>query len=179
MSRKLVAVVMGLIVLTAFFLRVRSSIPVLRVDGININREDFLEAKGGLLRFRDLNKNDVSDSEIERGVLLSFIGDYLVRKELEKRGKSDDIIKNIVDGTISKDVEDKVETATSQLYGWSIDEFEKIVLAPQARRTLLDEELRKENSNLESWLEKSLKEARISIYLLRWKWSDGEVKERF
>src|SRR3989338_7186493 len=99
----------------------------------------------------------------------------------------------MVSGTISPEERGKIENATAQLYGWTIEDFEKIVLAPQARRTLLDEELQKEktdfenwlekkqkeNTDFETWLEKSQKEAKISIYLWRWKWSGTEVKERF
>src|SRR3990167_4586318 len=138
MNKKLVVLIMGLIVLTALFLRIRSSLPVLRVEGENFHWEDFSKIKSGLARFRDLNKDNVSDLDIERGVLMSYVEDTLIKKELEK-----------------------------------------IVLAPQARRTLLDEELQKENTDFETWLEKSQKEAKISIYLWRWKWSGTEVKERF
>src|SRR3990167_753047 len=146
MNKKLVVLIMGLIVLTALFLRIRSSLPVLRVEGENFHWEDFSKIKSGLARFRDLNN---------------------------------DIVEKMVSGTISPEERGKIENATAQLYGWTIEDFEKIVLAPQARRTLLDEELQKENTDFETWLEKSQKEAKISIYLWRWKWSGTEVKERF
>ncbi|KKT61866.1 hypothetical protein A2W48_01175 [Candidatus Giovannonibacteria bacterium RIFCSPHIGHO2_12_44_12] len=179
MNKKLVVLIMGLIVLTALFLRIRSSLPVLRVEGENFHWEDFSKIKSGLARFRDLNKDNVSDLDIERGVLMSYVEDTLIKKELEKRGNGNDIVEKMVSGTISPEERGKIENATAQLYGWTIEDFEKIVLAPQARRTLLDEELQKENTDFETWLEKSQKEAKISIYLWRWKWSGTEVKERF
>ena len=41
------------------------------------------------------------------------------------------------------------------------------------------EEFQKENIEPDQWLEKSLSAARISIYLPRWKWEDGEVQRRY
>ena len=45
MNKKLVVLIMGLIVLTALFLRIRSSLPVLRVEGENFHWEDFSKIK--------------------------------------------------------------------------------------------------------------------------------------
>ena len=80
MSKKLIVLVFSLIILSVLFIKVRSSLPVARGDGENLSWQDFSVHKSGLARFRDLNKENVSDGDIERGVLLSFIEDALVKK---------------------------------------------------------------------------------------------------
>jgi hypothetical protein len=72
-----------------------------------------------------------------------------------------------------------LEAATIKIYGWDKSQFEKFVLYPQARRNMLMAEFEKEKIDMDEWLEKSLDGANISIYLLKWKWKDGEVRERF
>ena len=179
MSKKATIIIFSLIILTALFLRVRSSLPILKVKGESLRWEDFSKNKEGLVRFRDLSKNSASNDDIGKGVLLSFIENTLVRKELESVGIKDTDAEKMADGVISGEGRDKIEAASLQLYGWTTEDFGKFVLIPQARRNLLDDEFQRKNIDFESWLEKSLPEARISIYLFRWKWSGSDIVKRF
>lgn len=179
MNKKLILFILGLILLTALFLRVRSSLLVLSVNGEMLKWEDFNSVKLGYSRFRDLNKSNVSDEDIEKGIMFSFVEDVLIKKELEKSGRGREIIDKMVEGSIRDADQEKISDATSRLYGWTLGEFKKIVLEPQARRNLIDEEFRVKNIDFTSWLEKSMLEADVSVYFLRWKWSGSEFIRRF
>ena len=178
MKKRLVILIFSLIILTALFFRVRSSLPTVRVEGESLRWEDFSAHRSGLLRFRDLNKENVSDKEVEEGVIVAFIQDVLVKKELERRGRGEEDARQIVMDELGEEKLKEVEDATGQLYGLTLEDFEKYILLPQARRMLLAQEFAGEE-NPDEWLEKSFNEAKISVYLLRWKWNDGELKERF
>ncbi|MBI2023903.1 hypothetical protein HYT00_00700 [Candidatus Giovannonibacteria bacterium] len=179
MNRKLVVSLLCLILLTALFFKVRNSLPVLRAQGVNLSYENFKKNKEGLVRFRDLNRENASDLDIEKGILLSLIEDAFIKNELKKAGSSSETEDKIVNGTISERDSVKLEKSIGDLYGWTVEDFKNFVLYPQARRILWMEELQKEKRDPQKWLEKSMSEANISIYLLRWKWSDNELKRRF
>lgn len=178
MNKKLVVILLCLILGTALFLKIRDSLPVVRANGVNLTYESYRKNKEGLIRFRDLNKSNVSDSDIEKGIIFSFVEDALTQKELEKYKITKDTEDKVVNDTI-KENKDKLEKSVSNLYGWSLAEFGDYVLYPQARKILLNEALEKDKRDPQKWLEKSLGEANISVYLLKWKWSDGELKKRF
>lgn len=179
MNKKLIITIFALIILSALFIRVRASLPVARVEGASLLWEDFSKHRDGLARFRDLNKESISDSDIERGVIFSFIENTLIAQELERRGKREDDARRVIYENIDESEFEKIEAATGQLYGWSISDFEKFVIYPQARRTMLADELDGERADFGAWLEKSMDEAKISVYLWRWGWKNGELKERF
>ena len=179
MNKNFLALIFILIIFSALFLKVRASLPVVRADGVTLSREDFADKRAGFLRFAELNREKLTAGEIERGIALAFIEESLIRNEIEKRGKrDDDIVRAVEEGVRGADLE-KLESATIQIYGWNRFQFEKFVLYPQARRNILMAEFEKDKIDMGEWLEKSLDEANISIYLLKWKWKDGDVKERF
>lgn len=168
-----------LMILAAVFFQVRESFGVIRVENQKILYRDLALNRRGLLQFRDLGKENISDLDIERGVVLNFVEDILIQKELEKRGGGGRDWEKIVSETLAGKDLAKLEDNVSRLYGWSFEDFKKLILLPQSRRLMLAEEFEKENIDPDAWLEKRKKEAKISIYLLRWKWEDGEVKARY
>ena len=103
----------------------------------------------------------------------------MIAQEVERRGKREDDARRVIYENIDESEFEKIEAATGQLYGWSISDFEKFVIYPQARRTMLADELDGERADFGAWLEKSMDEAKISVYLWRWGWKNGELKERF
>lgn len=179
MKRNLPAIILIIIILSALFIGARSYLPVVRVEGENLLWRDFSKSKAGLMQFRELSRENVSDLDIEKGIILDFAENVLVRQELERRGKGREDTERIIDSAISRNELSNLEDAVVKLYGWSMKDFEKFILHPQSQRILMIEELQKENINPDEWLEKSLLEAKISIYLPRWKWQDGEIKERY
>lgn len=179
MNRKLVVILLVLIISTALFFKVRSGLPIVRGEGQTLTWEDYSRHKAGLMKFRDLSRENVSDEDIEKGVILTFAKDSVIRKELENRGKREDDVRRVISENIDDEELKNLEDATSQLYGWTVADFEKYILLPQARESLLLEEIEDSGEDPMTWLDKSMSEASMAIYLFSWQWEGGEVIERF
>ena len=168
-----------IIILSALFIFTRSFLPVVRVEGESLFWRDFSKNRAGLKQFRELSKENISDLDIEKGVILAFIENTLIQKELKLRGRGEEDVQKLIRSTVSDEELSNLEDAVARLYDWSLDDFKKFILYPQSRRLLIMEEFQKENIEPDQWLENSLSANRISIYLPRWKWEDGEVQRRY
>lgn len=179
MKKNLSVILLIIIILSALFIFARSYLPVARVEGKSLLRRDFSKNRDGLMQFRELSQENISDLDIEKGVILAFVENILIQKDLELRGRGEEDVQRVVRSAVSEEELGNLESAVARLYGWSMDDFKKFILYPQSRRLLMMEEFQKENVNPDQWLEKSLSEAKISIYLPRWKWEGGEIKARY
>ena len=179
MKKNLLVTLFIIIILSVLFIFARSFLPVVRVEGESLLWRDFSKNRAGLMQFRELSQENISDLELEKGVILAFVENILIQKELELRGKGEEDVQRVVRSAVSEEELGNLENAVARLYGWSLDDFKKFILYPQSRRLLMMEEFQKENVNPDQWLEKSLNAAKISIYLPRWRWEEGEVRERY
>lgn len=176
---KILAVIAVAAFLSALMLFAMRVVPAVRAGGRTLAFTEFFTIRDGLAKSRDLKRENVSDVVLEDGVILSFIEDALVRAELQEKGIGEAEVTAFLFGAVKREDIDKLNEATSKLYGWSIPEFENYVLLPQARRIMLVRELQKNNVNADKWIEDAKKSADVSIYLPRWKWEHGELKSRY
>ncbi len=165
--------------LSAAFLFGERILPAVKVEGEKLAYADFFNVKGGLVQSSDLQKEAVSEVVLEEGVIEAFVEDALVKAELQKKGIGEAEVTAFLFGNVTREELDKLNEATGKIYGWSVPEFEGYVLMPQARRIMLVQALQKENKNPDEWLKNAKKEARVSIYLPRWKWENGAVEGRY
>ena len=66
--------------------------------------------------------------------------------------------------------------AIRALFGLTPDEFNEVVLAPQARVELLEAELARSGSSVQVWLPAALRDARVSISVNDLAWNAGRVE---
>jgi hypothetical protein len=174
-------IIFFLIVTLASFLLILGQrfFPAVRVEDEVFSYASFYKERDGLSHFKNINKEKISDPDLEKVLINSLIEDALLKIELRRRNKSDSEIEKFVFENIKEEDLLKLAEATERLYNWSVKDFKEFILFPQARRILLVQEFEKEKIDADEWLEKSLKSATISIYLPRWKWENGEVKQRY
>ena len=177
--RKILAVAAIAAFLSALIMFAMRTVPAIRADGATLTFTEFFAIRDGFAKSRDLKRENVSDVVLEEGIIVSFIEDALVERELQKKGIGEAEVKAFLFGAVTREDLDKLHEATSKLYGWSVPEFENYVLLPQARRIMLVRELQKDNVNADKWIEDAKHTADVSIYLPRWKWENGTVKGRY
>lgn len=116
--------------------------------------------------------------ELRRGVLDKLIEDKLISREVgELLGKRhEELVLAKVSGTGFRTNE--VEGAVRELYGFSLDEFERAVLVPQAERELLDDALKKDGKGegVADWLKRSRENASVIMVAHLFRWAEGAVQ---
>ena len=132
---------LAVILISAVFVYGQALAPVLRVNGETLSWRDFFKRLDGFSRYKVLSGQKISDLDLERGVLLSFTEEALIKEELSLRG--------ISDGDVEKFVAGKGNAADIP------------------------------NLDAASRLDQSFQTAKISVYLPRWKWENGEFGRRY
>ena len=160
-------------------------LPAIALGGDSFSFRDFYLDRDGLALNRDLTGEidpalkNISDPDLERGIINSFVEDALITAELQRRGKNQSDTEKLISDNIKPESLGKIEEATTKLYGWSADDFKKFILFPQARRQILEVEFNREKINFDAWLGRAKKEADVSIYLPRWRWVSGGVQGKY
>ncbi len=166
-------------VMAVLLLSMQNVLPAVRVSGQTLSYTDFYRDRDGLVRYNETLKGSISDSEIDKSVITSFVSDALITSELENRGVSESDINKLVDGALATANSAKLEDGVMASYAWTINDLKQFVLNPQAREELLTSLLSKENVQIKDWLSGAVKIAKVSIYLPRWKWQNGGVVGRY
>lgn len=120
----------------------------------------------------------LSTSDIQRGALEEFIREKIIAQELARVDSSRDWngrVARDVEGLLSGKNRGVLGEATRELYGLRLDDFKRLVLAPQIREELLRKELELRAKDPEVWLEAAFKNARVKIYFLDYEWKEGEL----
>lgn len=170
---------LAVILISAVFIYGQALAPALRVNGETLSWGDFFRRLDGFSRYRTLSSQKVSDLDMERGILLAFAEEALIKEELARRGRSEGEAEKFVADKVNAADIPNLDAATRRLYGWGFEDFKKFVLYPQARRLMLVQEFQKDKRDAASWLDQSLQRAKISVYLPRWKWESGEFRQRY
>jgi len=103
--------------------------------------------------------------------------DLLVENELVREGAEREVgndIKAAVADKVGRYRNDpKLEEAVRALYGLSADDFQRLVLEPQAERDILSGKLFISGTKLSDWLTEERKAAHVSVFAAGFRW-DGE-----
>lgn len=122
----------------------------------------------------------LSVSDIQRGALEELTREKIIAQELERVDFSrdwNDRVARDVEGLLSGKNKGVLEEATRELYHLDLEDFKKLVLAPQIREELLRKELELRAEDPEAWLKAAFQNARIKIYFLDYEWEDGYLVE--
>ena len=120
----------------------------------------------------------LSASDIQRGVLEELMYEKMIAQELERIDSSQDWDQRVVrdtEGLLTGRDNAALKQATRELYRLDLDDFKKLVLAPQIREELLRKELALRAKDPEGWLTAAFQNARVKIYFLDYEWRDGRL----
>lgn len=120
----------------------------------------------------------LSASDIQRGVLEELMYEKMIAQELERIDSSQDWDQRVVrdtEGLLTGRDNTALKQATRELYRLDLDDFKKLVLAPQIREELLRKELALRAKDPEGWLTAAFQNARVKIYFLDYEWRDGRL----
>ena len=177
----IVVIIVGGVMFLGYF-------PVARVNGQTVWYYTYKENADALQRYNEKNRqsqgsNALTPEQIAQGreqVLQNLIGNIVIRNYIKAHYSLDDLSKEASDLTNnalkSKDVDPAVlSKATVELYGWSVEDFKKNVLFPQALQEVLQQHIEKDNQNYAEIILAELKNAHVQTFLVPWKWQDGKL----
>lgn len=120
----------------------------------------------------------LSDSHIQRGVLEELMYEKIIAQELTRVDSSQDWDQRVardIEGLLAGRDKAVLKEATRGLYHLDLDDFKKLVLAPQMREDFLRKELALRAKDPEEWLKNAFQNARVSIYFLNYEWREGRL----
>lgn len=170
--------VLGLVFVVLVFVLYAQWHPIVTVNGSRIWASDYFDQVNGFERYRRIINEELDEDAVRRGIVLALIADSLIQGELLRKeitGKEIDM--RIEEALRTQDAE-KLGKATQQLYGWTIRDFKKFSLEPQARQDILAAELEKEGKEFNAWLQEELQTATIKIYFLPYQWQNGQLVDK-
>jgi|GEM_PF-1750790 len=117
-------------------------------------------------------------SQMRMVALQALIEDRLVTARLEELFEPSDLAAAMTERTSAALASSSEQTtvAVKELFGLSLDEFQEIILAPQARIELLQSELVNSGTDYDSWLEVELSQAQVSIVVSDLVWEGSRVE---
>jgi len=120
-------------------------------------------------------KADEARQEIKRAVLDNLIEDILIDRELRKEIKRNDL-NTLVENKINEISEGQIaDKAIETLYGFSLSEFKKRVLEPQAKKEILENRLFLAGIDFDGKIKDIKAQARVNIFLSGFEWNGEEV----
>lgn len=163
--------------------------PVARVDTAVIWYREYDNRASALEQFEERSRamagialNDSDRSLLRRSVLQSMIAESVLEAYIAKNLFADGLpaaANAMVEETVSKTADPTLlPRATKELYGWSVDEFKKEVLYPQALQNVLAERIEKDGGSFEEFLSVELGRARVNLYGVPWKWENGALTDK-
>ena len=163
--------------------------PLVQVNGDMLLYKTFNERVKALMQFEERTRTLAGAEEltkderwdVERVVLENIIVNKIFEQYSKNNFRDLDLLaeaRKRVEEALSSADADVLPRATSELYGWSVDEFKKNVLIPQAVQTVLEEQIVITNGNFEEFIQKQLTESEVKLYFVPWQWQDGELIDR-
>lgn len=161
--------------------------PVVIVGGTPIMARTWLKAEQGAEHFTNAQAKLAPEGkeidfslpanrefllEIQRGTLTFLIEDMIMQQEGDT-----------VAADYFLDVTDKIKDALSRMedldkkvdrmYGFSIEDFKKFVLVPQARQDVIRAALVSRRQTFEEWIREEKKKKKVRLFFVPYRW-DGE-----
>lgn len=184
MRKKIVIAVLCILIIAGIW--ISGLFPVARVNGEFIMHRTYWDRVSALTLFEQQNRQvsgsgaltpDVVDA-IRQTVLQNLISEVIFHQYIagqESLAGLDERAQTVVSETLQKANPDVLPRATEQLYNWSVEEFMKNVLYPQALQNELAAEIEKNSTSFEEFAHTRLIEAKVKLYLVPWKWEEGKL----
>jgi len=176
------SIISGALIL--YFILSRGWYPVAIINGKFLSEQVLQKESDAALQYhlatsgekRPLPEN--FSQELRKNILDSLIEHRLIYGSLKSQlGNSfgERVSQKLTNLKIDRN---KTEEAASLLYGLTFEEFENIVLIPQAAKEILGEQVTSNQENVQDWIKKSRANASVIILDLDFAWEDGRVMLR-
>ncbi|MEK7553673.1 MAG: SurA N-terminal domain-containing protein [Patescibacteria group bacterium] len=120
-------------------------------------------------------KADEARQEIKRAVLDNLIENILIEKELKKEIKQKDL-NVLVENKIKEISESQItDKAIETLYSFSLSEFKKRVLKPQAKKEILEDRFFLAGIDFDERMKSVRSQTKVMIFLTGFEWNGEEV----
>ena len=183
MQKKLL-ILLAIIVCTGAIVWFLGFFPVARVNDEFLWYRAYNERADALLLFdsksRAAAKNtapsETDESEIRRIILQNLITEEIFKQYIEEHTALSGLREAthaVVESTLKEANPDVLPRATEELYGWSVEEFKKNVLYPQALQNELQKAIEADGASFDEFAKTQLQNAEVKLYLVPWKWEKG------
>lgn len=160
--------------------------PIARINGDYMLYRTYGNRVNALEMFEEKSKKSSeggaftpADAErIQQRVLQDLVTEKIFRQYIQDHSSLagvEDEASTAVQGTLAVADPDILPRATKELYGWSVNEFMKEVLFPQALQNKLREHIERDGAEFEEFVRTQLRNANVRFYTVPWKWENGEV----
>lgn len=158
-------------------------LPVLKVEGTSVGYSEFQKVYGAIGAFDKISRKPASaggggmaPEEVKKMALESIIEskllDELIKEANPELGKkAEEILQKI----LRENKNLSLDEASRNLYGISADDFQKLVLLPQAKKDALADYYATNPERLADLWAALLKSADVKIYYPGFYWENGEV----
>lgn len=161
--------------------------PVVFVGGSSVSYRTFEKSYQASLSYyqnglkaenEDPNMANSDDfkKDLKRAVLESLIEQKLIEAVLAETIKKSDLERMVAERIAKFNVDSQNFIIGAQLlYGLPAEEFKKIVLIPKAEREIFESRLIGDNQTLDNWIATQKSQAKVSILISGFSWSEGKV----
>ncbi|OGZ43209.1 MAG: hypothetical protein A2719_00745 [Candidatus Ryanbacteria bacterium RIFCSPHIGHO2_01_FULL_45_22] len=158
--------------------------PVSRVNGEYMLYRTYNERAKALEGFEIKNRlvagsaslTQTEQEEIHKSILQNLIVERIFGQYVEEHTALSGL-KESADAVVARTLKEAdpnvLPQATKELYGWSVDEFAKNVLFPQAFQNELQGAIERDGMSFGEFARTQLKDAQVKLYAVPWKWENG------
>ena len=183
--KKVVIIILATFLVGAGSLYLLGFYPVARVNGEFMLYRMYSERTKAFERFETktrLAKGTVALTDSERMELQKITLQNLIVEQVFFQYAKDhtalsglaDSANTIVTNTLKEADPDVLPRAAKEVYGWSVEEFAKNVLYPQAFQNELQKAIEsEEGASFEEFRQTQLNNAQVWLYAVPWKWENG------
>lgn len=118
------------------------------------------------------SKKTVLQNLIKEQIFKQYINKHTALVEIKNTAHA------VVAGTLKDANPDILPRATKEIYGWSVDEFVKNVIFPQALQNELEKAIESDGTSFEEFTRMELSNAKVKLYAVPWKWENGQLIEK-
>lgn len=125
--------------------------------------------------------SDGEKNDIKKTVLQNLIKEQIFEQYIDKHtalAEVKNIAHAVAAGTLKDADPDVLPRATKEIFGWSVDEFVKNVIFPQALQNELEKAIENDGISFEEFTRMELSNAEVKLYAMPWKWENGGLAEK-
>lgn len=177
----------GIVLLFVLSIVATGNYPIASVNGTWILYKTWHQAENSAKSFamvqavehnlKPVNFSDTANAEVlksVRGDTLTFlIEDRILMEEGRKTLPDFDVESQASVAAALQAGGADITMAAKLAYGLNLDDFETLVLLPQARRDIITKTLQDRGQDFDAWLSNIKKTARVKLFLIPFRW-DGE-----
>ncbi len=180
LKNKFISIPIVIFTLIIIFVFVFGFLPAAKVSGKIITYSQFLKVLGAIETFNKISNSFASSSDavsLKKQTLENIVDqvflDILIEKTDPALGKK---AEDLVAKTLEENKNLNLASASEKLYGLTPEDFQKLILLPQAKKDVLADYYKDNPGELARRIQILETNVEIKIYYPGFYWDNGEVK---